>query len=86
MKKLKVYLVDDGVYWCDYSLNSSFENYLYFCLSESGFQVMPSNEFPRKATKQELSRKVRGDGEENVTLKEMSLKNDSIGLLYCSID
>ncbi len=36
-RKLKVFLVDENIYWCDYSFKEAEEGYKNFCLKEQGF-------------------------------------------------
>lgn len=85
MKKLKTYLVDKYIYWCDYSLQEAYDNYQNFCLGESGFHITPSPEFPKKLSKKDLSKKFTTIDEEQTSIKEMANNYNQVGLLYCDI-
>lgn len=83
MKKLKIYLVDEGVYWCDFSPQQAYENYKEFSLVESGFYAPPPFEYPREVSKEEEQKIILDRDLKEITLKEASKRFNKKGLFYC---
>jgi len=83
MRKLKIYLVDEDIYWADYSLNEAYENYKRFSLEESGFYDPPSLGYPVELESSLTNKKILGTNNKKITIKEALEKFNKVGLLYC---
>ena len=84
MNKLKVYLVDDNIYWCDYSREEAYTNYRAFCLEESGFYEPPIEEYPKELDSKMLENFfILSFGGEYISMKDAVKEAKSPGLIYC---
>lgn len=85
MKKLKAYLVDEGIYWRDKSLKEASINYMNFCLAESWYYNFPDECYPKELTEEHLKNKYLDISFGNKSLLEVFLEKETVGLFHCDI-
>jgi len=78
-------LVEEGVYWCDYSEQDAYENYMKFSLDEFDYYEPPASEFPKEINREEKNKKILGIDNKEITLEKAALLFNKVGLLYCDI-
>lgn len=84
MKKINAYIVDDGIYWADYSVQDAYESYKAFSLKEANFYEDPGIDFPLELSQADLENiKLENCGDK--TLADLFSKTKKPGLIHCDI-
>lgn len=83
---MKIFEVEEDVYWVDNSLKEARENYKSFCLDEMDYYEDPGSDYPVEINEQEARAILIEDCSDSKTLYDIfkSVKK-APALIYCDI-